>query len=49
MSDFTHVDSKTVPLCRKAEDASGVETAVEGRGFIVGLEGKVFTGASLEI
>ena len=55
ISDFTHVDTNTVPLCRRAEDASGVETAdgnvmpIEGRGIIVGVEGKICTGASFTL
>ena len=27
ISDLTHMDTNTVPLCRRAEDASGVVTA----------------------
>ena len=47
ISDITHLDTNTVPLCRRAEDAPGVETAsggamaISGRGVIVGLEGPI--------
>ena len=46
LSDITHVDTNTIPLCRRAENASGMTTAagvkldITGRGIIVGLEGQ---------
>ena len=52
ISDITHVDTNTVPFCRRAEDAAGVETAsgammpISGCGTIVGVEGKICEEAS---
>ena len=52
ISDITHVDNNTVPSCRRAEDAAGVETAdgaimpITGNGVVVGLEGPICDGAS---
>ena len=52
ISDITHLDTNTVPLCRRAEDAAGVETAsgvampISGRGLLVGLEGPLCLDAT---
>ena len=55
ISDVTHVDTNTVPLCRRAEDATGVVTAsgeeldISGRGIIVGVEGAICLGATASL
>ena len=52
IADITHVDTNTVPLCRRAEDVAGVETAsgvvmpITGRGIILGLEGPICLDAT---
>ena len=55
ISDITHLDSNTLPLCRRAEDHGGVETAsgvampISGNGTICGVEGKICEGASFTL
>ena len=52
IADITHVDTNTVPKCRRAEDVAGVETAsgvvmpINGRGIVLGLEGPICEDAT---
>ena len=52
ITDITCVNTYTIQLCRKAEDATGAETAdrtvmpIEGNGIIVGLEGMICKGTT---
>ena len=55
ISDVTHVDTNTVPFCRRAEDGAGVETAsgavmpITSRGVICGLEGPICPSATTSL